>query len=316
MNHLESSFSGKNAPWRYLLMILAVLAASNTIGSIPLFVSMGMSSVADPTVLTRLSENPNDLTVLGVSSNTGLLMMLFPFIIALLAFIILVNPLNDRSLKTIINGTDSFRWNRFFISALIWVIISAIYLFISLKADPSNFSLNNKSKTFIPLILISVLLIPFQAAFEEILFRGYLMQGFTVLFRNRLFPLIVTSILFGLMHGMNPEVKAFGFWAMMAQYVLFGLIFGIMTILDDGIEAAIGAHAANNAFLCIMETNDSSALKTNALFVQHNVYPWFDFLTMILMGVLIIVVMNKIFKWNKFSEIFGKVNENEIVQVP
>jgi uncharacterized protein len=316
MNHLESSFSGKNAVWRYLLMILAVLAASNTIGSIPLFVTMGLSLAADPTVLTRLSENPNDLTVLGVSSNTGLLMMLFPFIIALLAFILLVKPLNGRSLNKIINGTDSFRWNRFFISALIWVIISAIYLFSYLRADPSNFSLNNKSATLIPLIFISVLLIPFQAAFEEILFRGYLMQGFTVLFRNRFFPLIITSILFGLMHGMNPEVKAFGFWAMMAQYVLFGLIFGIMAIMDDGIEAAIGAHAANNAFLCIMVTNDSSALQTNALFVQHNISPWFEFSAMIFMGIVMILVMNKIFKWKKFSEIFGKVNRNEIIQVP
>jgi membrane protease YdiL (CAAX protease family) len=246
----------------------------------------------------------------------GLLMMLFPFIIALLAFILLVKPLNGRSLKKIINGTDSFRWNRFFISALIWVIISAIYLFGYLKAEPSNFSLNNKSATLIPLILISVLFFPFQAAFEEILFRGYLMQGFTVLFRNRFLPLIMTSVLFGLMHGMNPEVKAFGFWTMLPQYVLFGFIFGIMTILDDGIEAAIGAHAANNAFLCIMVTNDSSALQTNSLFVQHNVYPWFEFLTMILMGILIIAVMNKIYKWNNFSEIFGKVNRDEIIQVP
>src|SRR5664280_899513 len=219
MNHLESSFSGKNALWRYLLMILAVLAASNTIGSIPIFISMGISSAADPAVLKRLAADPNDLTVLGISSNTGLVMMLVPFIIALLAFILLVKPLNGRSLKKIINGTDSFRWNRFFISALIWVIMSAIYLFGCLKADPSNFSLNNKSATLIPLILISVLLIPFQAAFEEILFRGYLMQGFTVLFKNRFFPLIMTSVLFGLMHGMNPEVKAFGFWTMLPQYV-------------------------------------------------------------------------------------------------
>jgi len=297
-------------------MILAVLAASNTIGSIPIFISMGISSAADPAVLKRLAADPNDLTVLGISSNTGLVMMLVPFIIALLAFILLVKPLNGRSLKKIINGTDSFRWNRFFISALIWVIMSAIYLFGCLKADPSNFSLNNKSATLIPLILISVLLIPFQAAFEEILFRGYLMQGFTVLFKNRFSPLIMTSVLFGLMHGMNPEVKAFGFWTMLPQYVLFGLIFGIMTILDDGIEAAIGAHAANNAFLCIMMTNDSSALQTNALFVQHNVYPWFEFSTMILMGVLIIIVMNRIFKWNNFSEIFGRVNRNQIIQVP
>jgi CAAX amino terminal protease family. len=316
MNHLESSFSGKNAIWRYLLMILAVLAASNSIGSIPLFISVSSRAAIDPSVLTRLSENPNDLSVLGVSSNTGLLMMLFPFIIALAAFILLVKPLNQRSLTKIINGTNSFRWNRFFISALVWLIISAIYLFVCLKADPSNYSLNNKSATLIPLIIISVLLIPLQAAFEEILFRGYLMQGFTVLVNNRFFPLIITSILFGLMHGVNPEVKAYGFWTMLPQYVLFGLIWGIMTILDDGIEAAIGAHAANNVFLCIMVTNNSAALQTGALFEQHIVYPWFELSTMLIMGLLFIFVMNRIFKWNNFLKIFGRVERNKIIQVP
>jgi len=297
-------------------MILLVLAASNIIGSIPLFISIRIRAAVDPSVIAKLTEHPNDLTVLGISSNAGLLMMLFPFIVALIAFILLVEPLNGRSLKKIINGTNSFRWNRFFISALIWGVISAIYLFVCLKADPSNYSLNNKSAMLIPLILISVLVFPFQAAFEEILFRGYLMQGFTVLLNNRLFPLIMTSILFGLFHGLNPEVKAFGFWTMLPQYVLFGLIFGIMTIMDDGIEAAIGAHAANNAFLCIMLTNDASALQTKALFVQHNIYPWLELSTMLFMGVLVIAVMNMIFKWNNFSEIFGRVNRNKIIQVP
>jgi hypothetical protein len=316
MNHLESSFSGKNSFWRYLLMILAVLAASNTIGSIPLFISVGIRSAIDPAVAGKLAENPNDLTVLGISYNTGLLLMLFPFIMALAVFIFLVKPLNGRSLKRVINVTDSFRWNRFFISALVWTVISAIYLLVSIKADPSNFLLNNKSSTLIPLILISVLLIPFQAAFEEILFRGYLMQGFTVIFNNRFFPLIMTSVLFGLMHGLNPEVKAFGFWTMLPQYVLFGLIFGIMTILDDGVEAAIGAHAANNAFLCIMVTNDSSALQTQALFVQHNVYPWFELSTMLIMGLLIIFIMKMIFRWNNFSKILGWVDRNKTIQIP
>jgi len=297
-------------------MILLVLAASNIIGSIPLFISVRIRAAVDPSVIAKLTEHPNDLTVLGISSNAGLLMMLFPFIVALIAFILLVEPLNGRSLKKIINGTNSFRWNRFFISALIWGVISAIYLFVCLKADPSNYSLNNKSAMLIPLILISVLIFPFQAAFEEILFRGYLMQGFSVLLNNRLFPLIMTSILFGLFHGLNPEVKAFGFWTMLPQYVLFGLIFGIMTIMDDGIETAIGAHAANNAFLCVMLTNDSSALQTKALFVQHNIYPWLELSTMLFMGVLIIAVMKIIFKWDNFSEIFGRVNRNKIIQVP
>jgi hypothetical protein len=152
-----------------------------------------------------------------------------------------------------------------------------------------------------------VFLIPFQASFEEILFRGYLMQGFTLLVRNRLFPLLMTSLLFGLMHGLNPEVKEFGFFTMIPQYILFGIIFGIITILDDGIEAAMGAHAANNAFLCIMVTNESSVLQTSALYEQHVVYPWAEFASMLFMGILILFILKVIFKWKSFSVLFSKV---------
>jgi membrane protease YdiL (CAAX protease family) len=218
---------------------------------------------------------------------------------------------------TTINGTEKFRWNRFFISALVWIIISAIYLFSYLKLDPANFVLNNSSITLIPLLLISVLFIPFQAAFEEILFRGYLMQGFALVLRNRWFPLIMTSVLFALRHIMNPEVREFGFLAMMPQYLLFGLIFGTITILDDGIEAALGAHAANNAFLCILVTNKASALQTSALYEQLKINPWIDFLTMLIMGILVIFILKIIFKWKDFSVLLKEVEKPGVMtQMP
>ena len=210
---------------------------------------MGIKSVSDPEIISRLSANPNDLSLLGFNPNINLLMLLFPFVVGLIAFILLIKPLHARTLKITINGTNTFRWNRFFISGLVWLILSAIYLFVFIKLDPSGFTLNNTSLTLLPLIAVSVLLVPFQASFEEIVFRGYLMQGFTLLLRNRMFPLVITSVLFGLMHSLNPEVEAFGFWTMMPQYIIFGLIFGIITILDDGTEAAMGAHTINNAFL-------------------------------------------------------------------
>jgi len=304
MNHLESSFTGKNAFWRYSIMVIAIFAATNTIGSIPLIISM----IAHPESVTKLAENPTDLSVLGIDPILGLVALLFPFIIGLGAFILLVKPLNLRSFMAVINGTNSFRWNRFFISAIVWAAISALYLFISLKLDPGNFTLNNTSKTLIPLIIISVLLVPFQASFEEVLFRGYLMQGFSVIIRNRFFPLIMTSLLFGLMHGLNPEIKELGFWTMMPQYTTFGIIFGVMTILDDGIESAMGAHSANNAFLCIMVTTKSSALQTPAVFQQHNIQPWIEFISMLMMGVLIIVILKLIFRWKSFSTLFSAIS--------
>jgi uncharacterized protein len=307
MNHLESTFTGKNGFWRYLLMFMAVLIAANTIGAIPLLLSLLVRSGADPSVFSKYAANPNDFSIIGLSPNAGFLMMLFPFIAGLIVFSLLVKPLNHRTLKTTINGSKKIRWNRFFISAAVWITLSALYLFFYLKLDPLNFTHNNKTDSLIILSIISVLFIPLQSSLEEILFRGYLMQGFAAIAKNRWFPLIMTSVLFGLLHGLNPEVKEFGFFTMMPQYIAFGLIFGIITILDDGIEAAMGAHAANNIFLCIMVTNQSSALQTPAIYAQNTIHPWMEFTALLVTGIIFISVLKMIFKWDTFSIIFRKI---------
>jgi uncharacterized protein len=317
MNHLESTFTGKNSFWRYFVMLAAVLIVSNTIGALPLIIALVMKSASNPEVFSQLSANPNDYSVLGLEPNALLIIMLFPFIAGLVAFILLVKPLNNRTLKNTINGTGRIRWNRFFISAFIWLILSFVYLFLYLKFDPSNFTLNNKTTSLIILSVISLLFIPFQAAFEEVLFRGYLMQGFAAMLRNRWFPLVMTSVLFGLMHAFNPEVKEFGFFIMMPQYILFGLIFGVITILDDGIEAAMGAHTANNIFLCIMVTNKASALQTPALYEQQNIYPWTEFAGLIFTGIAFVLILKIVFSWNDFSLLFGEVKvEKAVNQIP
>jgi len=307
MNHLESAFTGRNSLWRYIVMIAAVLIASNTIGAVPLLLGMLLKSASTPEVFSQLAANPNDYSVLGLDQNVLLLMMIFPFIAGLAAFVLLVKPLNERSFKLIINGGVKFRWKKFFISAFIWLLLSALYLFIYLRFDPSNFTVNNKTISLLILAVISVLLIPFQATFEEVIFRGYLMQGFAALLRNRWFPLVMTSVLFGLMHSLNPEVKEFGFLTMMPQYILFGLIFGIITLMDDGIEASMGAHAANNVFLCIMVTNKASALQTPALYEQMNVYPWTEFTGLVITGVAFILILKFLFRWENFSILTGNI---------
>lgn len=307
MNHLESTFSGKNSFWRYAVMIVAVLVAANTIGAFPLIIAMAAKSVSNPDVFSQLAANPNDFSSLGLDPNTGLVMMLFPFVAGLVAFILLVYSLNNRTIRQTINGTNKIRWSHFFISGLIWLVICATYLFVYMKIDPSNFTLNNTTVSLIILIVITILFIPFQAAFEEVLFRGYLMQGFTAVLKNRWFPLAMTSLMFALMHAFNPEVKEFGFYTMMPQYIVFGLIFGVITILDDGIEAAMGAHTANNMFLCIMVTNKSSALQTPALYVQNTITPWTEFAGLLISGIVFILVLKFVFKWEGLSVLFGKV---------
>ena len=307
MNHLESSFTGRNSFWTYILMFAVILIVSNTFGAAPLLIAVLFKSASTPEILDLLSNNPNDFSVLGLDPIVMLIMMIFPFIAGLAAFILLIKPLNNRTLRQTINGKGRIRWDRFFISGLVWLILSAAYLFIYLNLNPSNFTINNRSFSIIILSVVSILFIPFQAAFEEVLFRGYLMQGFAAIMRNRWFPLVLSSMFFGLMHAFNPEVGEFGFFTMMPQYILFGLIFGVVTILDDGIEAAMGAHTANNVFLCIMVTSKSSVLQTPAFFEQQSVYPWTEFAGLIITGIIFIYLLSKIFKWKNFLVLFEKI---------
>jgi len=307
MKHLEYAFKGNNSLWRYAVLIFAVFIAANSVGAIPLIVGFAIRTVSDPDAVSRLASNPNDLSQLGFDPNTTLVMLLFPFLAGFVAYILLIKPLNNRTLTGTINGNSTIRWKRIFISALVWIIFSAVYLIAYKGIDPSNFRINNTSVTLLYLIIISILLIPFQASLEEVIFRGYLMQGFAVLLRNRWLPVVITSILFGVLHAWNPEIEEYGFFTMMPQYVMFGLLFGIITVIDDGAEIAIGAHIANNVFLSIMVTNSTSILQTPALFEQLNIEPWLEFAALAITAVAFFIVMKSIYRWENLSIMFKKV---------
>ena len=105
------------------------------------------------------------------------------------------------------------------------------------------------------------------------------MQGSILLFKYRWVALLLTGFAFGLLHGSNPEVDRFGFWVAMPQYILMGLLLGLVAIWDDGLELALGLHLANNIISSLVVTHDASALQTHALFkdmapTAHTWTPW------------------------------------------
>lgn len=116
-------------------------------------------------------------------------------------------------------------------------------------------------------------MIPLQTTCEEYGFRGYLAQGIGSWMRNRWAVLIITSVAFGRCTAPNPEVKEYGYGIMMAQYITMGLILGVVTLLDDGIEVAMGIHAANNIFASVLLTFKGSVLPTAALFMAKETEP-------------------------------------------
>ncbi len=310
---LSAPFRGKNTFWRYFIGVIVPLAVSNIVGALPLAALM-ISYARDGSNVPMKGGMP-DFELMGIDPNIGFVLMLFPFILGFLTFVWVIEPLHGRNFNTVVNGGRKVRWGRMMVSALVWLLMSAFWLFYSVRSDPGNFILSNTTNTLLILAMLAVVLIPLQAAFEEILFRGYLMQGFAVLARNRWVPIVVTSVLFGLMHSLNPEVEEFGFLTMMPQYIFFGLVFAVITMLDDGIEIAIGAHAANNAFLSVFLTHKDMALQTPAMYEQVNIYPWNDFAGLVVMSVIFVAIMAVIFRWKDISKLYARISMPDVPDV-
>lgn len=313
MKHLECALGKTNEFWKYIIVLLVTFFGASFIGSIPLLVVILMNMASSGADMQGFQFDLNNLEAYGISSNLGLFLMMIPLVLGLFILIFFVKIFHNRNWKEIINGTNKVRWNHFFTGAGCWTILMALYYIIDYAVDPSNFVLQFDITTFIPLVIISLIMIPLQTSFEELAFRGYFAQGIGLLTKSRWMVFIIPSVIFGLIHYSNPEVKEFGFWLMMPQYILMGMIFAITSILDDGIEVAMGVHAANNVFLSLFLTHSSSALQTAAVMSQQTVNPYKELIMLIVMGTLLVGILYKKYNW-KFSTLNKRVKpENDIV---
>ncbi len=94
----------------------------------------------------------------------------------------------------------------------------------------------------LPLFALAVLLIPPQAASEELLFRGYLTQALGRIIRSRVLIAATVGLVFGLLH-----FNAHGPLTVPYFFVL-SLIFSLVSLRDERLELAIGGHTAINLF--------------------------------------------------------------------
>lgn len=90
-------------------------------------------------------------------------------------------------------------------------------------------------------LVVILLTSPLQAAAEEVLFRGYLMQALGSLVAQPWFGVVVSSVVFALLHG-TQNLPLF------LDRLAFGLLAAILVWRTGGIEAGIAAHVVNNIF--------------------------------------------------------------------
>ena len=111
------------------------------------------------------------------------------------------------------------------------------------------------------------------------------------------------------MHIANPEVDKMGM-IIMFYYIGTGLFLGILTLMDEGLELALGFHAANNLVGALLVTSDWSAFQTYSILKDVSVPSgnFQIFIPILIIFPILLYIFSKKYKWSNWNEkLFGNI---------
>lgn len=307
--YIEQAYKGFSDSWRYIIGIFGVFVAWQFLGAVPLLVALGLKEGGMSALLS------GDIGAMSkvLGSNLFLFLMLLTFAIGLVAVFIFVKLLHGQSLISLTTSRKKMDWKRVCFSFILWAAISVIFIFLDIFLAPEDYQFNFKPIPFLTLAVVAILMIPLQTSMEEYFIRGYMMQGLGLMAKNRWFPLVFTSLLFGLMHIFNPEVEKLGY-GILVFYIGTGFFLGILTLMDEGLELALGFHAANNLTAALLLTSDWSAFQTDSLYldISEPVLGWDVLVPVFVVFPILLFVFSKRYGWTDWKKrLTGKVLTKE-----
>lgn len=295
---IAQAFKPENKFWKYIAGLAIVFVAS-MIGQIPFGLAIAVKGMSNGgKIPTTEAEMLRYLDL-----NLSLFLILLSFGVALLALGLVVVNLHRQKFKDVITSRNKVDWSRIFFSFGVWAVFSVASVLLVYFTEPGKYILQFNAGQFIILAVIALLMIPVQTTAEELIFRGYMMQGFGLLAKNRWLPLVVTSVIFGALHLANPEVAKMGY-IVSFYYIGTGLFLGILTLMDEGTELALGFHAANNITAALLVTADWTAFQTHSVFkdVSEPSAGWDIFLPLLIIYPIVLLIMTKKYKWHSWKE--------------
>ncbi|MBD0777690.1 CPBP family intramembrane metalloprotease [Maribacter sp. ANRC-HE7] len=297
---IEQGYRGNLGLWKYWVPILGfsammVINYIMTINS-PVDVDVMMADIID-----RIGLNVFFILAIG------------PLVAGFFVILGWVYLVHGQSITSLTTSRKKVDWKRVLFSFLLWGGITTVMMLADIMMSPDDYVFNFKPVPFLILFVMAVVLVPLQTSFEEYMFRGHLMQGLGIMAKNRWVPLIVTSVLFGIMHAANPEVGKIGY-GIMVFYIGTGFFLGILTLMDEGLELALGFHAANNLTAALLVTADWTAFQTNSIYkdVSQPTLGWDIFIPVLVIYPILLLIFSKKYGWTNWKDrLTGKVMDKD-----
>ena len=105
----------------------------------------------------------------------------------------------------------------------------------------------------------------------------------------------------------------------MVFYVGTGLFLGILTLMDKGLELAIGFHAANNLMAALLVTAEWTAFQTPSVYkdISDPELGWDVFIPVLVVYPIMLLIFAKRYGWTDWKDrLFGSVIPKSELETP
>jgi uncharacterized protein len=279
---------GKNTHWRYFWSLLVILAFMFVVGTITYLIAVLSTALIEPDIVDfeemMISDPLVDFYLYHIVN-----------ILTVIGMWIAARTILKRKLISFITPNERINWSKIFYGFFIALFLFALFALLDYIIFPNDYVLNDFNGTrFAWLVVASILLVPIQTTSEELFFRGFLLQWAGKITKNPIILMLIIGGIFGGLHFGNPEMEHGAFWVAI-DYLAMGFIWTYISIKTNSSEYSIGAHAANNMFLCIFLTMEDTVVgDIPSLFVITNVNAMLSAITTVTTGIIFLfIVMRK-----------------------
>lgn len=247
-------------PWRWVVGTIVVLVSWLVGGTILGLLLLPYTGV-NPQVLVMGGDVLSEMPAWGF-----LFFALVTFLPFFLATLVAYRFILGLKLRYLFASVGRFRWWRVALGFWVWLLLIGAPVVVGIASNPGAYRFEPDWQTFIPFVVIGILLFPVQTTAEELFFRGWIIQWAARVWSNIWWLSTLSGVVFAIPHLLNPEAAGDVAGAFFGYFTI-GFALAWVTVRDRSLEIAIGAHLSNNLFAALAVGYEGGALPPEALFV-------------------------------------------------
>lgn len=283
--YLDLARMGKNEWWRYLVAVITILFSWQIVGSVPSFLLI-LWTMLDGNPATNVTQ---EATFKGIPVTVSFVAFMLASWAFLAGIFLAIRLIHRRKFLSLVTPLPRLDWKRLFQGFFVWFVLAAMAAWVESLFHPGRYVFTFDLRAYIPFAFLALILLPIQTSAEELFFRGYLLQGLGLRFRNIWMLSGTSGIVFMLPHLLNPEARS-NFILMGLYYFCIGATMALITLKDGRLELALGLHAANNLFTGLFANTVVTVLPTPSMFTVMELDVVYSVTASLIMNMIFVLI--------------------------